>query len=321
VTDGRAAGSRVRTVFLGSGAFGIASLRRLATHPQIDLVGVVTAPARPAGRDHRRTPTPVDATAQELGIRTMLRPERLRAPDAIASVLALGPELAVLADYGQLVPPALLGLPHGALNLHPSLLPRHRGATPIPATILAGDQETGVTLIRMDEGLDTGPIVAQWRMPLDGTESAPNLEDALETAAGALLDENVGPWVRGEITAHPQPVEGATMTRALRREDGRLDPGRPARELARQVRAYQPWPGSFIDTSLGRLIVHQAVVLPGQPGEAAGRLVASDRGLALTTTSGRLSLERAQLAGRRPTDAAALLRGAPGLVGRTVELR
>ena len=161
MTDGRAGGSRVRTVFLGSGAFGIPALRRLAEHPEVELVGVVTAPPRLAGRRQVETPTEVEAAARTLGLSPILTPGRLRAPEAVASVLELGPGLAVLADYGQLVPPSLLDLPHGALNLHPSLLPRHRGATPIPAAILAGDAETGVSLMRMDEGLDTGPIVAR----------------------------------------------------------------------------------------------------------------------------------------------------------------
>lgn len=321
MTGERAHGSRVRTVFLGSGAFGAESLRRLGAHPDIELAGVVTAPPRPAGRDQRLTPTPIEEIARELGVRAVLRPERLRAPDAVASVLGLRPEVVVLADYGQLVPAVLLGLRHGALNLHPSLLPRHRGATPIPATILAGDPGTGVSLIRMDEGLDTGPIIAQWAMPLGGTESAPQLEKTLEAAAARLLDDSLGPWLRGEIVARPQSTDGTTLTRPLKREDGRLDPSRPALELERQVRAYQPWPGSFIDTSLGRLIVHEARVEPGESGERPGTLVADGLGLALTTPAGRLGLERAQLAGRKRTDAASLRRGAPGLVGQTVGLR
>ena len=171
MTDGRAGGSRVRTVFLGSGAFGIPALRRLAEHPEVELVGVVTAPPRLAGRRQVETPTEIEAAARILGLSPILTPERLRAPESVASVLGLGPGLAVLADYGQLVPPSLLDLPHGALNLHPSLLPRHRGATPIPAAILAGDAETGVSLMRMDEGLDTGPIVAQQASAADGARN------------------------------------------------------------------------------------------------------------------------------------------------------
>ena len=310
MTAGRAGGSRVRTVFLGSGGFGVEALRRLHDHPDIDLVGVVTAPPRPAGRHRRLTPTDIETVARELGIRTILTPERLRAPAAIAAILAHRPELAVLADYGQLVPPALLGLRHGALNLHPSLLPRHRGATPIPAAILAGDVETGVTLMRMDEGLDTGPIVAQRRVGLTGTETATALEAGLATVAGTLLQEGLRPWLRGEIEPRPQPADGATLTRPLRREDGRLDPTRPAAELERQVRAYQPWPGSFVDTTAGRLAVWAAAV-GGTTDRAPGTFGRDG----LATVDGELLLREVQPAGggRMPWDA--LVRGRPGILG------
>ena len=203
MTGGRADDARVRTAFLGSGGFGRQALRRLAGRADVDLVGVVTAPARPAGRSQQLTATPIAETASELGIGTILTPDRLRAPDAIEAVLALHPDLLVLADYGQIVPAALLGVRLGALNLHPSLLPRHRGSTPIPAAILAGDRETGVSLMRMDEGLDTGPIIDQERLTLDATETTPALEAALEHVAAGLLDRNLGRWIRGHRTRRP----------------------------------------------------------------------------------------------------------------------
>jgi methionyl-tRNA formyltransferase len=223
--------------------------------------------------------------------------------------MALDPELLVLADYGQIVPRQLLELGHGALNLHPSLLPRHRGATPIPATILAGDTETGVTLMRMDEGLDTGPIVAQERVGLDGSETAPGLEAQLETLAGDLLDRSLGPWIRGELRPRAQPEAGATVTRVLRREDGRLDPSRRAVDLWRQVRAYQPWPGSFVETDDGRLVVWASSV--GPSSDPAG--VFGPVGLA--TADGELLFHEVQPAGgvRMPWDA--FVRGRPGILG------
>ncbi len=239
----------------------------------------------------------------------MLTPERLRDPEAVASIIALAPALVVLADYGQIVPPALLDLPHGALNLHPSLLPRHRGASPIPATILAGDRETGVTLMRMDRGLDTGPIVGVDRIPLDGTETAPALERRLAELAADLLDRSLGPWLRGELAAHPQPDVGATLTRPLRREDGRLDPNRPAAELERSVRAYQPWPGTYLDAGGERLVVGGAAVASSLPGDEPGHLVRHDARPALTTSSGRLVLGTVTPPGRRSMPAADWLRG------------
>jgi methionyl-tRNA formyltransferase len=308
VTRGRA-----RTVFIGSGGFGLESLRRLEGHDDVDLVGVVTAPARPAGRGERLTSSVIQAAAEELAVPRILTPQRLRAPDAVADVLALDPELIVLADYGQIVPPALLGVRHGALNLHPSLLPRHRGATPIPATILAGDAETGVTLIQMDEGLDTGPIVAQEHVPLQGDEVAPGLEAALAARAGALLAQKVGPWVRNEIDAVPQREQGATLTKPLRREDGRLDLSRSPIELERQIRAYQPWPGSFLDTAIGRLIVWKAERTAG--GSVPGTFDLEGVG---TDAGGGLRLIEVQPAGGKRMAWDAFVRGRPAIVGSSI---
>jgi methionyl-tRNA formyltransferase len=303
----------VRTVFLGSGGFGVPTLHTLRVHDAVDLVGVVTAPARPVGRRQVRTPTPV-AAAVAPGI-AILTPERLREPDAIAAVLALEPDLAVLADYGQIVPPPLLALRHGALNLHPSLLPRHRGATPIPATILAGDRETGVTLFRMDDGLDTGPIVAQSDRGLAGTETAPALEADLATEAATLLSRWLEPYLAGERQPRAQPADGVTLTRPLHREHGRLDPTVAADILERMVRAYDPWPGTFVETVAGRLAVLSARTAPSDRGDAPGTLVAQADGLALATADGRLELLRVQPAGGRPMDAAAYVRGRPGILG------
>jgi methionyl-tRNA formyltransferase len=308
VTAGRA-----RTVFVGSGGFGRESLWRLAEHPDIELVGVVTAQPRPAGRGGRLTTTPIHDAARHTDVRPILTPPRLRDPVAVADVLAVRPELLVLADYGQIVPPQLLELPHGALNLHPSLLPRHRGASPIPATILADDRETGVTLIRMDAGLDTGPIVAQMRVPLEGDETTPLLEETLEVAAADLLAANVGPWLRGKLVARPQPEDGATLTRPLRREDGRLDPARSATDLERQVRAFQPWPGSFVDTPAGRIIVWRAEAAGGGPPPGTF----DDEGFG-TGDGGLLRLKEVQPAGGNHMSWAAYLRGRPSIVGASI---
>lgn len=317
----RSPGEPARTLFLGSGAFAVAILDALTTAPEVRLIGVVAAPDRPSGRRGGLTPVPVARRARELEL-PLLQPDRLRAPDAQAAIAALGPDLGVLADYGQIVPRSILAIPaHGILNVHPSALPRHRGATPIPATIASGDPIAAVTLIRMDEGLDSGPIVAREAWSLDGTETAETLEAEAARRGAALLQRTLGRWLAGEIEATPQADTDATLTRPLRREHGRLDPTRTAVELERHIRAHLPWPGSFVDTVQGRLIVHEAAAVDGEPGDRPGTLVADEDGLALTTAAGRLRLIRAQLAGRRTTDVAALRRGAPGLVGLAVELR
>lgn len=309
MTDGPA-----RTVFIGSGGFGRESLWRLADHPDIELVGVVTAPPRPAGRGGRTAVTPIHEAARHLELRPILTPERLRSRDAVAEVLDQRPALIVLADYGQIVPAALLDVPHGALNLHPSLLPRHRGATPIPSTILAGDRETGVTLIRMDAGLDTGPIVGQHRVPLTGDETTPLLEETLELAAADLLAASVGPWLRGKLQAIAQPEEGATLTRTLTREDGRLDVRRSAGALDRQVRAYQPWPGSFVETPEGRLTVWASEV-----GDVSGETPGTIGEEGLAAGDGRwLRLVEVQPAGGRRMPWPAYLRGRSSIVGASI---
>ena len=305
---------RIRTVFIGSGGFGRESLRRLAGHAEVVLVAAITAPARRAGRTQEMLMTPIAGDAASLGIANILTPARLRAPDVVAAVLALEPELVVLADYGQIVPRPLLELRLGALNLHPSLLPRHRGATPIPAAILVGDTETGVTLMRMDEGLDTGPIVAQIRIALHGTESTPGLESMLALEAADLLEQNLGPWTRGELVARPQPTVGVTLTRPLRREDGRLDPARSAVDLERQIRAYQPWPGSFVDTTSGRVIVWSAA--PGAADGPAGGTF-NHRGMGVGD-GGWLGFGEVQPAGGPRMSWEALLRGRPALIGSSV---
>jgi methionyl-tRNA formyltransferase len=285
------------------------ALRRLAAHPAVELVGIVTAPPRPVGRHQVLTPTPIGTLATELGLTPVLAPLRLRAPEAIAEILGLAPDLAVLADYGQIVPPALLDLPHGALNLHPSALPRWRGASPVPATILAGDRSTAVSLMRMDAGLDTGPVVARVDVPLRGDERAPELELELAEVAGELLDRSLSPWLRAELAAVPQATHGVELTRPLRREDGRLDPDRPAAELERRVRAYLPWPGTFVELGPDRLVVTSASVAASEPGDVPGSLVRAGREPALATADGRLVLEGVTPPGKRAMSGEDWLRG------------
>jgi methionyl-tRNA formyltransferase len=305
-------------LFFGSGSFALPALERLAASGRveedaralpaaIELVAVVTAPARPAGRRGELRPTPVGRLASELGIPVMV-PASLRDPGVVEEVGRLDADLIVLADYGRLVPAAILDLPrHGAVNLHPSLLPRHRGAAPVAAAILAGDAATGVTLMRMDAGLDTGPIVAQRSIALEGDEVAPTLEARLATLAADLLVESLPGWVAGRLVARPQPESGATLTRPLRRSDAWLDPARPAVELERQVRAYQPWPGSWTEVDGGRVVVWAATVIDG--GGDTGDVVPSVDALAIRTSAGSLRLDEVQPAGGKRMSGAAFRRG------------
>jgi methionyl-tRNA formyltransferase len=302
-----------RTIFFGSGSFAVGILQSLAEAPEADIVAVVTAPDRPAGRGGNLRSSPVAAKARQLGVR-VLQPKRLRAPESLEAILVTAPALGVLADYGQLVPGSLLdAIPAGILNVHPSLLPRHRGATPIPATILRGDPEAGVTIFQMDEGLDTGPLVASERLALNGTETTPELESTLSALGALLLRRTLGPWLARELRPRPQDDAVSTMTRPLRREDGRLDPERDAADLERQVRAYQPWPGSFLELP-ARLLVWKAEAAPSEAGDSPGALVRSGHEPALATKGGRLRLLEVQPAGGKRMTGAELLRGRPSLL-------
>jgi methionyl-tRNA formyltransferase len=326
MTADRWDGRRARTIFGGSGGFGRASLRALASLPNdgpVELVGVLTAPPRPVGRSATLTPTPIAALAAELGIEPLLAPQRLRDSEAVAAVLDRRPELLVVADFGQIVPEPLLDVSLGALNLHPSRLPRHRGASPIPATILAGDADTAVTLIRMDAGVDSGPIVAVSEpVEVAARVTSPELEAALEPVAADLLVASLRPWLAGEIEPLPQASEGVTTTRRLRRDDGRLDPSRPAFVLERAVRAFRPWPGTFVETEEGeRVAVLRAALDASHADDTPGRLVVDGDGLALTTVDGRLRLLELRPASGRPMPADAFLRGRPRFGEASVSVR
>jgi methionyl-tRNA formyltransferase len=320
--EGRAerASPPARVVFFGSGTFGVPILGSLRTLPAIDLAGVITLLDRPAGRRATLTPTPVAVAAGAAGV-AVLKVGSVRTPASLERISALRPDLGVLADFGRIVPAELLALPaQGILNVHPSLLPRHRGATPVPATILADDDAAGVSVILMDEGLDTGPVLDAESWPLTGDETAPELEARAAAVGASMVRRLVPAWLAGAVVPVPQPATGATLTRPFRREDGRLDPSRPAVQLERMVRALQPWPGTFVESAAGRLSILEATVAASEPGGEPGRFEADGDGLALATSEGRLRLVRVQPAGGRPMSATDFRRGAGRrLIGMRVD--
>ena len=306
--------ARARVVFLGSGEFAVPILYRLGHLPEVEVVGVVTTPPKPAGRKGMVKSVPVAVAARTRKV-PMMTPPQVRDPRAIEAIRWLAPDLGVLADYGQIVPQELLDVPkRGFLNIHPSLLPRHRGATPIPATILQGDAIAGVTLIQMDAGLDTGPIVAAESWPLEGNETSSELEARAAGVGAGLLSKWIGPWLRDEVEAAPQGEDGATLTRPLRREDGRIDVWLTAAELERQVRAYQPWPGSFLESPAGRLVVWGATV-EGPTDETMPVTVGPGPALRIATAANWLRLDEVQPAGGRRMSGDAWLRGRPEAAG------
>lgn len=302
-------GDPLRTLFFGSGGVALPALRRLLAMPSVEIASVVTAAPRPAGRKGRLTSTLVAEAAIAAGL-PLSTPATLRDEATLAELRDIGPDLVVLADYGRIIPASMLALPHhGALNIHPSLLPRHRGASPVTATIYEGDEVAGVSLMRMDEGLDTGPIVAQREVPLDGTEIAPELEERLAEMGADLLVEHLPAWLDGSLPARPQADHGATLTRLLRRADGQLDPSRTALQLERQVRAYQPWPGSFLEFEGERLKIWAATVLERPASITQGDFALAQGTIALGTVKGALLLDEVQPAGKRRMAGADYRRG------------
>ena len=309
---------RLRTVFFGSGSFAVPMLDSLVRRSEIEIVGVITPPDGRVGRTGTLTPVPV-AMAARSALLPLLQVQRVRSTDSIEAIRELAPDLGVLADFGQLIPQSVIDLPaHGIINIHPSLLPRHRGATPIPATILAGDSEAGVTIMQMDAGLDTGPIITARSWSVTGTEDAPGLEAQAADVGAALLDEVITMLLAGPLPSSPQDPALATLTRPLRRVDGRLDPGKAALGLERQVRAFRPWPGTFVEAGGLRLVIHDSAVAGAAAGDRPGRIVAHEDGIALTTSDGRLILATVQPAGGRSMLGAELRRGRPSIVGAAV---
>lgn len=302
----------MKIVFLGTPGFALPSLEAVAAAH--DVVRVVTAPPRPRGRGQRAEPTPVAKRAQELGIDVMT-PERLDAA-AVGQLLGLAPDAGVVVAYGRMLPASLFdAIP--CLNVHPSLLPRHRGAAPIPWTIWSGDRQAGVTIMRIVEELDAGPIHLQEAFPLGDATTAGELEAEASRRGAGLMREALALLAAGRLPETPQ--EGAaTYARRLTREDEQLDLLRPAEEVARQVNALAPRPGVRVavlerDLEL-RLLRGRAVAADLPPG----RVRAHPEGLLIGTGAGALLVAELQPAGGRALSAADLLRGRPFLDGATV---
>ena len=297
-----------RVVFMGTPEFAVPALERLAAAHQV--VGVVTQPDRPAGRGQCLILSPVKQAALALGL-PLGQPPSLRTSQAQAQLAAWEPDLIVVAACGYILPQDVLDLPpHGCLNVHASLLPRWRGAAPISAAILAGDGVTGVTLMRMDAGVDTGPILAQRQEPIHPADTRATLETRLARLGAELLMETLPAYLAGPLQPHPQPADGVTCARPLHKEDGRLDWALPAVALDRQVRAVTPWPGAFTTWRGRPLKILRAMPRPGWRGDAPpGTVVAQAGTVVVATGEGALRLEEVQLAGKRPMDVAVFLHG------------
>ena len=296
----------MRIVFVGSGEIGLPTLNALLNSKH-EVVGVVTQPDKPVGREQRIEPTPIKKTVVKKTI-PVLQPLRIKDQNSIAEIRALTPDVIVVMAYGQILPSDVLEIPRVAcLNLHASLLPRWRGAAPIQAAIAAGDRETGITVMYMDERLDTGDMLLQRKISILPTETGGSLHDRLAQLAPEALLESLRLLAAGNAPRIPQDNARASYAPKLKREHGEIDWSESAEAIESKIRAHNPWPGAFMKIHDQNLKIFSASIvhLNGKPGE----ILRSDKDLIIATGKGALSLCEVQLEGKRRISAAEFLRG------------
>jgi methionyl-tRNA formyltransferase len=308
--------SALRIVFMGTPDLACASLDALLKSATTNVVAVVTQPDRPKGRDLKLQPPPVKQLALAAGL-PVLQPERARSEDFLSELRKFEPELIVVAAFGQILPNAILDLPrHGCINVHTSLLPKYRGAAPIQWAIVNGEPETGVTIMKMDAGLDTGGILTQERTPIRPEDDAQSLHARLATLGAELLVRTIPDYINGRITPIPQPAEGIIYAPKIKKQDGQLDWTQPAHVLWNRIRGLVPWPGAFTllpaSPKPHLLKIWQAEPLPGDLQYTPGEIASADKsGIVVGCGSGALRLLNLQREGARRLAAAEFLSGHP----------
>lgn len=307
-----------RIVFMGTPEFAVPVLDTL-TQTTHNIVGVFTRPDQPAGRGKQLYASPIKQFAQERGL-AIFQPATLRQPENVAPLRDLAPEVIIVAAYGLILPREVLAIPpRGCVNTHASLLPRHRGAAPIPAAILAGDAETGITLMQMDVGLDTGPILAQRAIPIDDADTTGTLTPKLARLAAELLIETLPRILGGEIIPRSQDESRATMFKTIRKEEGRIDWTRPAVEIAPRVRAFNPWPSAFTFWNGAQLKILRAYPSTSSANTPPGKVIQRGKEIAVAAGEGVLVLQEIQLAGKRAMTIEEFARGQREFVGSKVQ--
>ncbi|NJN67247.1 MAG: methionyl-tRNA formyltransferase [Chloroflexaceae bacterium] len=309
----------MRIIYLGSPEFAISPLKALV-QAGYEVVAAVTPPDRPAGRKQTLTPPPVKQAAQEMGIR-VLQPESLRDPAEVEQLAALRPDIGVVAAYGKILRKAVLNIPPlGYLNLHPSLLPRHRGPAPVAGAILAGDSETGVTIMKLDPGMDSGPILTRVTVPLEPTARTGPLTEALFQLGAQALLEVLPRYASGQLEPQEQEHAQATVTRMLKKADGLVNWNHPAQHIERATRAYDPWPGMATIWRGQTVKLIAAWSHPEWCGNATpGTIVGKARGPLVATGAGALELLEVQPAGKRPMTGQEWFIGQREVVGQQFE--
>lgn len=307
----------MRVAFIGTGEIGLPVLRWLLHSAEHELAGVVTQPDKPAGRRQQFLPPPIKEALEGSAL-PIFQPPRIKHKEAVAEIRSLAPEIIVVMAYGQILPRTLLEIPAIAcLNLHASLLPRHRGAAPIQAAIMAGDRETGITVIYMDEGLDTGDILLQKRIPISSDETGGSLHDRLAELAPVALEGALTQIASGTAACEAQNSADITYAPKLEREHGRIDPREPVAVIERKLRAFDPWPGSYLmlRTKSGeerKLKIFGATITDRTRTEP-GAIVTSEGEIMIGAKDGWLWLRDVQLEGKKRMSAAEFARGHPWL--------
>lgn len=301
----------IKVVFMGTPEFSVPILQALIQH--YDVVGVVTQPDRPAGRGGKIRISPVKQVALDHHI-PVFQPEVIRKKDAIETLRAWDADVYVVAAFGQILPQALLDIPHyGSINVHASILPRWRGASPINAAILAGDHETGVTIMKMDAGLDTGDMLSIKTTPITPDETAQTLHDKLSQIGAEILLETLPRYFSGELQPQPQPEAGVTYAPQIEKEQGVIDWSHPAIYIDRLVRGFTPWPGTFTFWDGKQLKIHSGTVGAGEA--EIGQVIERDGKLAIGTGDGLYFPSEVQLEGKKRVSVTDFLRGYPQIVG------
>jgi methionyl-tRNA formyltransferase len=308
-----------RIIFMGTPQFALPILQALIDGDWGPIVAVVTQPDRPKGRGRQLQPSAVKELAQASDLPVM-EPVSMRTPDVQAELRALQPEIIVVAAFGQILPPSVLELPpFGCINVHASLLPRWRGAAPVAAAILAGDDSTGVTIMKMDVGLDTGPILSQRSLEISPDDTRESLTIRLARLGADLFRDTLPDWLAGNI--QPQAQDEALVTHAprIKKDQGLIDWSKPAADIARQVRAFYPWPGAFTHWQNKPVKILGAAASERRQDESSdlipGTVIVGPDGLAVVTGRGNLYLKQVQPAGKRPMLADDFARGARDFVG------
>jgi methionyl-tRNA formyltransferase len=305
-----------RIVFMGSPGFAVPSLEQLLIN-SFEVVAVYTQPDRPSGRGRSLAAPPVKEAALRWGIPVM-QPESLRSADALAELVVWQPDVIVVCAYGQILPQALLDIPpFQCLNVHFSLLPRHRGASPVAAAILAGDDFTGVSIQLVRLKVDTGPVLAAAPIPISAGDNTGTLTEKLGIVGAHLLQESLTGWLRGTIKPRQQDESQAAYFGQVKKEDGEIDWHLPAVDIWRRVRAYYPWPGGFTYWRGRQLKINEAYYLTGASGQETGRVIAFPEkdGLGIATGDGVLVVKNLQYAGKKAMSAADFLRGQRDFIG------